>query len=174
MWKVLIVVTFGFSLTGCTDPGAVGTAPFPVDAKKHFTIADLERLGCEVDVAPRTASMDVPLIGRMDVYGVSNGPSCASLLFSTLSVAPAEGYDPGTWAGMRASASNFADEHGYELSSYAGEVGEYSELEVFSRHGKELGFRYNVQANGYLHSVTLISDSIDPVAEFEDILGEKL
>lgn len=171
MWKALIVVAFGL-LTGCTDPEAAATAPFPTNANKHFTIADLERLGCEVDADPRTTSMDIPLIGRMDAYGVSNGPSCASLLFSTLT--RAQEHDPGSWAGMRASASIFAEEHGYELSSYSGEVGEYSELEVFTRDGKELGFRYNVQANGYVHSVTLISDSIDPVAEFEDILREKL
>lgn len=172
MWKVLIVFACSLLLIGCTDPVSPQGGQPTADAKKHFTIADLERLGCKVDANPRITSMDIPLIGRMDAYGVSNGPACASLLFSTLT--QAREHDPGGWAGMRASASNFADEHGYELSSYSGEVGEYSEIEVFTRHGKELGFRYNVQANGYIHSVTLISDSIDPSGEFEDILREKM
>lgn len=172
MWKGLIIFAAGFSMVGCVDSVAPPDGQLSADAVQHFTTSDLERLGCKVDAEPRVASIELPLAGRTDVYGFSNGPACASSLVSTLSQSPE--YNAGDWAGLRASSTGFARKHGYELEGYSGELGEHSEIDVFTRHGQERGFRYNVQANGYIHSVTLISDSIDSSGRFEEILREKL
>lgn len=172
MRKRLIVLVAALSLVGCIEADAPKEGQLSASSDRHLTIPDLKRLGCKVDAEPRVESVELPFIGRMDVYGISNGPACASLLVSTLSQSPE--YNAGDWAGLRASASGFARKHGYELASYSGEIGEHSEIEVFSRHGQEHGFRYNVQANGYIHSITLLSDSIDASGRFEEILREKL
>lgn len=171
VWKGLAVVGLGIVLAGCSEPTQT-PASAAAGQEHHFTVADLARLGCEVKVTPRTTSKSVPLMGRIDAYGFSKGPACASTLISTLTQSPK--YDEGTWAGLRASNHIFAEKHGYDLGEYSGELGEYSELDVFTQQGQERGFQYRVQADGLIHSVTLISDSIEPDKAFEAVLHEKL
>lgn len=171
VWKVFVMAGLGIVLAGCSEP-TQAPASAAAGQEHHFTVADLARLGCEVKVTPRTTSKSVPFMGRIDAYGFSKGPACASTLISTLTQSPE--YDEGTWAGLRASNHIFAEKHGYDLEEYSGELGEYSELDVFTRQGDARGFQYRVQAGGLIHSVTLISDSIEPDEAFEAVLHERL
>jgi hypothetical protein len=169
----MLLLTHAASLVLAACSGANTPTPPHGKTVTHFTVADLEELGCRVNVVPRTKQLDMPLVGRVDMYGFgSSGVTCASLMTSMIQAI--EDDDPGAWAGARAAAKRFASKHGYDHESYLGEVGDYSEIEVFSRHGVALGFTYNVQAHGRLHSVTLISDSIESTGAFESLLRGKL
>lgn len=169
-WMLPLTLTLPLLLASCS--GANPPTSRHGTPAAHFTVADLEKLGCRVNVVPTTKQLEMPILGTVDSYGFTSDAPCASLLISTLQ--PVEEDDPGLWAGKRAGAGVFAKKHGYDREGYAGEVGDYSEIEVFSRQGVELGFTYNVQANGQLHSVTLISDRIDASGAFESVLREKL
>lgn len=172
MRQIHVALAASLALGGCSPAGGDRNAERPLVREMHFTATDLKRLGCNVETAPRIATVDKPFIGRMESYGWPDGPACASEFLSVLQNA---GDDPdGIWAGLDASTRGFARQHGYEVSTYDGNVGEDSQIDVFTSAGEARGFRYTVQNNGHLHSVMLISDRISPSGSFESILREKL
>lgn len=143
---------------------------------EHFTIADLEKLGCKIEATPKILSFDMPLVGHVDGYRVESDSACATKLVSTINPYDNStvGIEEGAWAGKKVSAMNVAENRGYDLSSQDGNIGERSEIELFTKNGRQAGFQYSVLANGYLHSVLIESDSIEPNEAFESILKEKL
>lgn len=156
------------ALCACTGAGTPG-APRP--EAEHFTLANLQQLGCTVTATPKRTRHKIPLMGEVDGYGVTSTSACATHLISLLQPMT---YEDAVWEGARTAAGNFAKEHGFERESYEGRLGEYSEIEVFSHGGTPVGFEYNVQARGTLHSVIVLSDSIAPDAAFEAVLKTKL
>ncbi len=112
----------------------------------------------------------------MDGYSVRSNSECATKLFSTIQTYEtySTGVEAGIWASQKSTAMNFAENHGYDLSSQNGNIGERSEIELFTKNGQHAGFKYSVLANGYLHSVLIESNSIEPNGAFESILKEKL
>ncbi|MCC4613851.1 hypothetical protein LL963_17415 [Xanthomonas campestris pv. esculenti] len=158
------------ALCACT-----GTPSAPRPEAEHFTVAELQQLGCTLTDAPKRTVRKIPLLGEVDGYGVTNtntsASACATHLISLLQPMT---YEDGVWEGARSAAGTFAKEHGFVRESYEGRIGEYSEIEVFNRGGKPVGFEYNVQARGTLHSVIVLSDSIAPDAAFEAVMKTKL
>ena len=172
MQRIALALVTSLALSSCSPAGSDESAKLPTDRKMHFTAADLKKLGCIVDVSPRNATIDKPFIGRIESHGWPDGPACASEFLSTLR---SVGDDTdGTWAGLDAATRIFAREHGYEIVTYEGNVGEYSQLDVFTSAEEERGFRYTVEDHGRMLSITLISDRISPSESFEEILREKL
>ncbi|PPU38399.1 hypothetical protein [Xanthomonas arboricola] len=157
-------------LSAC-DGGGTATPSAPRPESEHFTLADLQQLGCTVAATPKRNVRKIPLMGEVDGYGVTSTSACATQLVSLLQPIT---YEDAVWEGARTAAGNVADERGFERESYEGRLGEYSEIEVFSHNGKPVGFEYNVQARGTLHSVIVLSDSIAPDAAFEAVLKTKL
>lgn len=140
---------------------------------KYLRREDLARLGCMVSATPSVGKSEVPRLGLvMEGYALTSPQPCASRLIST--VQPLQGEDPGAWAAVRGHMSSVAEHYGWAHQRLQGRVGEYSEVGLFSLNGRPVGFMYLVQANGYLLSVMLISDSILPDERFEAILREKL
>lgn len=156
-------------LSACNGGTATPSAPRP--ESEHFTLAELQQLGCTVTATPKRDVRKIPLLGEVDGYGVTSTNACATHLISLLQPMS---YEDAVWEGARSAAGTFAREHGLERESYEGRLGEYSEIEVFSRGGKPVGFEYNVQAKGTLHSVVVLSDSIAPDAAFEAVMKTKL
>lgn len=147
------------------------TADPPRPESEHFTLAELQQLGCTVKATPKRSQSSIPLVGTVDGYGMTSTTPCVTQLVSLLQPI---NYEDAVWEGARSAAKNFAKEHGYTQERFEGEIGEYSEIEVFSRNGKQVGFEYSVQARGTLHSVIVLSDSLEPDAAFEAVLKTKL
>ncbi|MEC3887497.1 hypothetical protein [Xanthomonas campestris] len=147
------------------------TADPPRPESEHFTLAELQQLGCTIKATPKRSQSSIPLVGTVDGYGMTSATPCATQLVSLLQPI---NYEDAVWEGARSAAKNFAKEHGYTQERFEGEIGEYSEIEVFSRNGKQVGFEYSVQARGTLHSVIVLSDSLEPDAAFEAVLKTKL
>ncbi|PKV11623.1 hypothetical protein CVO74_19250 [Xanthomonas prunicola] len=154
-------------LPGCNR----NTPSAPRPEAEHFTLADLQQLGCTVTATPKRNVSKIPLMGEVDGYGVTSTTPCATQLVSLLQPVT---YEDAVWEGTRSAAGTFAKNNGFTRESYEGDLGEYSEIEVFSRNGKQAGFEYSVQAKGTLHSVIVISDRIEPDAAFEAVFKRKL
>ncbi|WP_245879386.1 hypothetical protein [Xanthomonas pisi] len=164
LWPVALV-----GLMASCSGGHAATPPRP--ESEHFTLAELRQLGCTVDATPKRSQSSIPLVGTVDGYGMTSTTPCATQLVSLLQPIS---YEDAVWEGARSAANNFAKDHGYTQERLDGGIGEYSEIEVFSRGGRPVGFEYNVQAGGTLHSVIVLSDSIAPDAAFEAVLKTKL
>lgn len=142
-------------------------------ASAHFNASDLKRLGCNVDSRlAKTSSLEYPLVGKMEAYGLQSNSNCKVSLISTYYKSAT--YDEGTWAGIRASHKVAAKKKGYEISRSGGNLGEHSEVAEFFKNGSYKGFAYTVQSNGLLRSITIYSDDIRPNEELETIIAEKL
>ncbi|MBB5737553.1 hypothetical protein FHT09_003338 [Xanthomonas arboricola] len=157
-------------LSACNG-GGTATPSAPRPESEHFTLADLQQLGCTVTATPKRDVRKIPLLGEVDGYGVTSTSACATHLISLLQPIT---YEDAVWQGARTAAGTFADKRGFARESHEGRLGEYSEIEVFSHGGRPVGFEYNVQARGTLHSVIVLSDSIAPDAAFEAVLKTKL
>lgn len=164
LWPVALIGL----MTSCNGSH---TADPPRPESEHFTLAELQQLGCTVKATPKRSQSSIPLVGTVDGYGMTSATPCATQLVSLLQPI---NYEDAVWEGARSAAKNFAKEHGYTQERFEGEIGEYSEIEVFSRNGKQVGFEYSVQARGTLHSVIVLSDSLEPDAAFEAVLKTKL
>ncbi|MBB4131877.1 hypothetical protein [Xanthomonas sp. 3075] len=156
-------------LVACSGGSAPDATPRP--ASEHVNLDDLRQLGCSVAATPKRDLRSIPLMGQIDGYGFTSTTPCATQLVSLLQSAE---YEDAAWEGARTAARSFAKQHGFEQDSGEGRIGEYSEIEIFSRNGTPVGFEYSVQAKGRLHSVILLSDSIAPDAAFEAVLTKKL
>ncbi|WOB51327.1 hypothetical protein NYR97_08155 [Xanthomonas hydrangeae] len=168
--RAVLPLTLLCVLSACNGGGSAATSA-PRPEAEHFTLADLQQLGCTVTATPKRNVSKIPLMGEVDGYGVTSSTACATQLVSLLQ--PIK-YEDAVWEGARTAAGNFAKKQGFERESFEGQLGEYSEIEVFSRSGTPVGFEYSVQAKGQLHSVIVVSDSIAPDAAFEAVLKKKL
>jgi len=115
--------------------------------------------------------MDIPFLGTVKMYVLRSEAGCKVGLTSQISAVNEGG--EGVWAGVRAGASVVARKNGFELSSEAGNLGEYSEIHRFTRNGVNKGFTYSIQNKGFLHSITILSDEIVPDAELESVIAAK-
>lgn len=141
--------------------------------KKHFNADDLGRLGCNVDPAlGKITNVENPLIGAVENYSLRSETGCVVTLISNIQAS--KEYDEGTWAGIRAFLDMLARKKEYELTRYQGNLGEYSELEIFTKDGTRKGFSYSVQSGGFLRQVIIDSENIEPDDNFENILRKKL
>lgn len=167
------VVTKAAPATARPAPVAeVAEAPAAASAH-HLTVADLHKLGCQVDPAlAKQQVMDLPLGGSMEVYGFKSDTPCATLLMSLVRQFN-EPPGPGDWAGVRAAARIWAEEQGYEAEFLEGRVGDYSELVVFKQNGEAKGFEYIIEEKQRLRSVRLVSDKITADESFEALLKSK-
>ncbi len=175
MRKNITLLTILLLISGCHD-SAHTEKNARIKTLEQFTMEDLEKLGCKIEATPKISSIDIPMLGHIDGYSIRSNSECATKLFSTIQTYEHNiaGIEEGVWAGKKASAMNFAENHGYDLSSQDGNIGERSKIELFTKNGRQAGFQYSVLANGYLHSVLIESDSIEPNGTFEAILKEKL
>lgn len=158
-------------LAACSNGGSEPAEPARPEAE-HFNLADLQALGCSVAVTPKRNMQKIVLVGQIDGYGFVSTTPCATQLISLLQ--PTNKFEDGMWQGVRSAASTFASKQGYTQQRYAGQIGEYSEIEVFSHNGDPVGFEYSVQSKDTLHSVIVISDRIVPDEAFEALLQRKL
>jgi hypothetical protein len=168
--RLFLPLTLMGALSACNGGGSAATSA-PRPESEHFTLADLQQLGCTVTATPKRNVSMIPLMGEVDGYGVTSTTPCATQLVSLLQPIT---YEDAVWEGARSAAGTFAKKHGFTRESFEGQLGEYSEIEVFSRSGKPVGFEYSVQAKGQLHSVIVLSNSIEPDAAFEEVLKKKL
>ncbi|NYI20303.1 hypothetical protein FHR53_003471 [Xanthomonas arboricola] len=105
------------ALCACTGAGTHGAAR---PEAEHFTLANLQQLGCTVTATPKRTLHKIPLMGEVDGYGVTSTSACATHLISLLQPMT---YEDAVWEGARTAAANFAKEHGFERESYEGRRG---------------------------------------------------
>jgi hypothetical protein len=177
VWILVVVVAIGFTMKKLTTVKVAHRPDASVSStdasRKHFNASDLEKLGCVVDPALGSATtIEVPLIGSIESYKLNSQEGCIVSVISLIQAS--KEYDDATWSGIRASANHQAQRGGYQIANYRGNLGEHSEIAVFSKNDSPYGFSYSVQSNGYIRQVIIYSEKIEPDEKFEAVFRNKI
>jgi hypothetical protein len=157
-----------------TNPEQAVASEAPVaEVDGHISAKDLERLGCQVDPSlGKYAESNSLILGLTKTFVLRSDSGCEVTVFNLIQ--RSDDYDPGVWAGVRAGTSAIARKKGFQVSSFEGNIGEYSEIQLFKDNDVRRGFNYTVQNQGVLYSLTVLSASIEPSLLLEEIILENM
>jgi len=142
------------------------------ESQPFFTEPSLAALGCMVpEGLGRYEDIAAPGIPDARAFLLVSRSGCAIDLFNLIQRTDG---GAGLWAGLRAQAMGEARRRGYEIENREGELGERSELRIFTENGAYRGFWYAIEAGNVLYVLRIFSDQIQISPELETLLREKL
>lgn len=134
-----------------------------VESPAFFDETDLRALGCDVpDGTGRYADAAAPSVPGMRVFSLIHSEDCVIDLLNIIQ--PKEGGGPGgdggLWAGLRASVSGQARRRGFDTERFEGELGDYSEIRIFTQDGAYRGFWYAIETDQVFYVLRVFSPDL--------------
>jgi hypothetical protein len=134
-----------------------------IESSAFFDEVDLRALGCDVpDGTGRYVDAAAPSVPGMRVFGLIHSDGCVIDLLNIIQ--PTEGGGPGgdggLWAGLRASISGQARRREFDTERFEGDLGDYSEIRIFTQDSAYRGFWYAIETDRVLYVLQVFSPDL--------------